>query len=345
MKKFIIVCTLATYAMPAWSHSKWFSDWEQHPSVVSRDVLLSTGWLATLALAIFAVYLSFFLWHRLAVGIGFDSLENRLHRIPQESHYQILALAIIASIALCWQQQVTLAPELAHQSPWLNGAQMAALVMGVMPGFRLLLPILILSLYAGSCFYFGPFHMIDYLHCLGIALCLWCWRPGATEESILRGRRLLARFTGLSLCWLGLEKIILPQWSLEVIANRPWLTMGLPEDFFIQAAGLTEFTIGFFIMLGLWVRVSALVLSVLMVFTATIFGEREILGHLPIHAILILLILTPTTDSHHPPVTSVRAFMKAGLYTARYVVVLFGLGAIYYFLALDHYTPVQSLAG
>ena len=316
------------------AHSKWFSSWQQDTSITDPGLLLHQQWLLVMCLAVLGVYFGLCLWHALPENLGMRIL-SRLEDMPRDCLYRILAIAAVMSVALCWKNNVILAPELGHTSNLVSLSQFAILTLGLMQGFRLLLPALLLLLYVSGVVAYGPVHMIDYMHYLGMALCLHFWRPGASEPQNAWGWLSLRALTGFSLCWLGLEKVVHPQWSLEVVAGKPWLAMGLPVDFFVKAAAMTEFTIGFFILAGLWVRVSALVLSILMLFTASFFGMREILGHLPIHAVLIVLMMAPPSSACSTNQRKLwpQVLYKAGCHTTLYVMVLVGTGTAYYLLA------------
>ncbi|MDC0662358.1 DoxX family protein [Marinobacter sp. SS21] len=331
------ITLLITLSLPlqANAHSKWFSRWQDNLEPATVGYLAQWSWLALVVFALLAVFLSVCLWHSLPHGLG-PRLTTLTDRVQNQSYYRILAIAAVMSIALCWRDGVILTPELAHDSVLVSLIQFGLITLGLLPQYRVLLPLLLASLYVVGAANVGPLHMLDYAHCLGIALCLWHWRASTGDRKIQEGLRILQITTGFSLCWLGMEKVIHPQWSLEVLALKPWLSMGLPESFFVKSAALVEFTIGFFLLTGLWTRLSALILSLLMAFTATLFGIQEILGHLPIHAVLLVLIIAPVqppaelASAARPPLIA-----TAGRYTALYLLVMATLGGVYYGFALQ----------
>ncbi len=331
------ITLLITLLLPlqANAHSKWFSQWQHNLEPATLGHLTQWSWLALVAVALLAVFISACLWHSLPQGLG-HRLATLTGQLQNQTYHRILAITAVMSIALCWRDGVILTPELAYDSVLVSLVQFGIITLGLLPQYRILLPLLLLSLYLIGISSVGPLHMLDYAHCLGIALCLWHWRTATDDRKIQEGLRILQLTTGFSLCWLGMEKVIHPQWSLEVLALKPWLSMGLPENFFVKSAALVEFTIGFFLLTGQWTRLSALVLSLLMAFTATLFGIQEILGHLPIHAVLLVLIIAPVRRSAEPVnAVSPPLIATAGRYTLLYLIVMATLGGAYYGFALQ----------
>lgn len=330
------IMLLAALSLPlhAEAHSKWFSPWHDTIAPENLAYLAQPTWLVLIVSALGAVFLSVCLWHSLALRLE-HQLVAMTNRIQNQTYYYILAIAAVMSIALCWRDGVILAPELAYESPLISLIQFGIISLGLLPRFRSVLPVLLIALYGAGCIIAGPLHMLDYAHIPGIALCLWHWRSITSDQNVQTGLRLLQMTTGFALCWLGMEKVIHPQWSLDVLALKPWLSMGLPESFFVKSAALVEFTIGFFFLTGLWTRASAFILSLLMAFTATLFGIQEIVGHLPLHAILLLFIIAPARSPANLASASWRNLMiTAGRYTTLYLFVIVTLGSAYYGFAL-----------
>lgn len=332
-RKFLALSVLLTILLlppAAQAHSKWFSHWHDNLKPVALDTLVQWPWLALVGFSTLAVYLGVYLWYVLPEGVGRQIVEL-FEQIPHEVRYYTLATAAVMSIALCWRAEVILTPELKYSSAIISLAQFGIITLGVLPQFRTILPLLLTTLYLIAGYSVGPVHMLDYMHLLGIALCLWQWRKHTSDEQIEKGLLIIRITTGFSLSWLGMEKVVYPDWSLEVLAQQPWLSMGLPGKFFVQSAALVEFTIGFFFILGVWVRLAALVLSILMGFTATVFGVEEIVGHLPIHAILVLLITAPAKPPRHLLVAyGYSTLIAAGRQAVLYLLAMGVLGGLYY---------------
>ena len=97
---------------------------------------------------------------------------------------------------------------------------------------------------------------------------------------------LLYATVGFSLCWVGLEKLVYPAWSLYLLEQHPQLALGFPPDFFLMGAAFVELALGYLLLIGLFGRPLALVITVVFLMTTLVFGKLEVIGHTPLHAAL-----------------------------------------------------------
>lgn len=80
----------------------------------------------------------------------------------------------------------------------------------------------------------------------------------------------------------------------QVALNR---LVGLPDGWFVWAAGATELAIGLVIASGQITRPVMAVGAALFTVTLFVFGWPELLGHLPLFGIMFLLFIAPNADT------------------------------------------------
>jgi len=336
MKKLLLTISVSVisglcYPVKAFSHVKWFSSYKDNMTPVSLDMLGNYQNLIFLFLAIGAIFLSRFSSSSMT-GFFTNGLVLTRNPVIRDSLYKFLQVSLFVTVLLCWHYGVILSPELPVNNKSVTVIQFLIIVIGFVPVLRKLLPVGILLLFMISIYQAGLFHMLDYMYMLGVAWFIWEIQNNNTEHTFNRAMYVLYFTTGFSLCWVGIEKLIYPHWAEDILYQQPLLALGMPYNFFIRGAAFVEFTIGFFFIIQLWPRACAAALSVLMVFTTFIFGMTEIVGHLLIHAILILFIyLGSVRDDalalHSRPVTI--SLVCSSIYMISFV----GLTGIYYFVA------------
>ena len=107
---------------------------------------------------------------------------------------------------------------------------------------------------------------------------------------------------GLGIAFNALtEKLLNEPLARSLIERYPQIALnrlvGLPDEWFIWAAGTTELTIGLVIMSGQLTRPVMAVGAVLFSVTLFVFGWPELLGHLPLFGIMFLLFVAPNADT------------------------------------------------
>ncbi|OXS78068.1 hypothetical protein [Domibacillus enclensis] len=143
----------------------------------------------------------------------------------------------------------------------------------------------------------GVFHMLDYGFYLAIIAVLLIGKT-RFENS---GFPLLYLGTGLSLCWVAVEKWVYPTMTLDIVANHHVPTFGFEPALFIVMAAFIEFVVGYLLVVGILNRVVGLVVTVLFIMTSMLFGFTEIIGHFMIHVILIIFIIEGVSF-YNPPI-------------------------------------------
>lgn len=143
----------------------------------------------------------------------------------------------------------------------------------------------------------GMFHMVDYLFYLAIAAALFVQK---TKYKHI-GMPALYLGTGLSLCWVAVEKWIYPMMTMDVMVEHHIPTFGFSIKTFIVLSAFIEFVVGYLMMVGVLNRLLSVVLTGLFILTTTVFGGVEVSGHFIIHVILVVFIIEGTSF-YKPPI-------------------------------------------
>jgi hypothetical protein len=125
-------------------------------------------------------------------------------------------------------------------------------------------------------------------------------RFGAIEPSSRRlGWALLAMRVGVGVALIALaftEKFTNPVLARETLADYPALNvfslvgMHMPTDTFIVVAGSIELLFGLLVISGAMPQVAVLVAAVPFNATLVLFGQTELVGHLPVYGVFLALL-------------------------------------------------------
>ena len=168
----------------------------------------------------------------------------------------------------------------------------------------------------------GAFHLADYPIFLGVAAYLAL----TGMQSNFFGKRALdvVRYAAaITLMWASIEKWAYPEWSFPLFVQYPNMTLGFDQEFYMQAAGVIEFTLAFAL---LWTplvrRVAAILLSAMFISAIFEFGKIDAIGH----ALIIVVLLAIAADNAPAPVRRWRSAWIPAAYGAALVVFI----GIYY---------------
>jgi hypothetical protein len=325
----------------AYAHVKWFADFTFADEPLSVGQVLTPTLIALIALT--SVVLGALVWveprlHGLGLYRGIEkALEARRHRA-----LDVMRIGVGVTMLLNWQADALLVPELSIGSEWLGWFQFAIALLLLdrrttpFAGGGLIL------LYAAGIYQFGFFHMLDYPYYAGAGYFLIV--AGSKNEK-LAGTALPALYltVGFSLCWVALEKLVYPGWGLYILEQNPQLTLGLDMGFFLKAAAMVEFGLGFILIIGLLERPIALVITLVFFTTTLVFGKLEVIGHTALHAALIVFLLEGVGRTYRPPYTFHEKMPLRVAFGAVNVVVLFFLLLVpYTWAARSLYEHVQT---
>lgn len=303
-----LVAGLAAWPAPASAHVKWFAAYDVAAAPAPLGGVLTSQFLLVLGGFTLLVFAGFVLdrlaarrWPR-GIGpaarpmgcpagrpTGREEIEDRLLRAGFGAFF----------VALFAMGGVILTPELRTGAGWPSWLQLGIAASMLSARSCVLGGIGILVLYGYGVALYGVFHLTDYPLFLGIAAWLALTSCRAAR---LRAARLPVLCASLcaSLMWAAVEKWAYPQWTLPLLAERPYLTLGIPPREFMVLAGFVEFALAFHILTGLGLlRLGIGGLGLIFLAAIADFGRLDAIGHLPILVTLAALFLHGPTALHH----------------------------------------------
>lgn len=285
------------------AHVKWFAPYivGAAPRPVAATLHDPWFWTAILLVIIFfaATRLIERTWLGQAVLAGFDRVFDPLWSRADDFMRVTTGAFFVALFAV---GGVYLTPDLKTPAEWVSWAQLL-IAAGIFS--RRTMPISaagIVALWALALRDYDLFHLLDYL-ALGLAVAGYLVLEASPNEAWRRHRFEVLRWgVAIALMWSSLEKFAYPEWFYPLVAEKPFLTFGIPRDMFIPMAGVAEFTLGFaFLWTPLVRRLSAV--SLFVIFNAAVypFGRIDMVGHALIMAIIVLIAADHTREVHFAP--------------------------------------------
>jgi uncharacterized membrane protein YphA (DoxX/SURF4 family) len=292
-------------------HVKWFVDPHGYPT--DYGLLLSLPVIAGFALALLATGVAYLVQHYIPEPKVVRGLE-RFARTGPLALRIALGLSLLASAVAGWLFVPSLAVE-------RNAAGQALLAVEAFCGLLMLsglftryaaLVLAMLGIVAMVPFSFES--ILEQVHILGIAVFLFIAGPGivsldglrrahvalAHEQAPAAALALLRIAMGFGIAYGALtEKLLNPALSEALLVRMPFLNLlapfGIGDPAFIWLAGTTELAIGVVILSGQITRPVMVVGFVL--FTVTLVGLPELIGHFPFYGIMLTLLVSPNADS------------------------------------------------
>jgi hypothetical protein len=321
----------AALALPAplLAHVKWFSHFTfaDRPRTL-REVLTPT-FFALALLSMVTIGVLALLDRRLADVAWYRRVNDWLSA-RSDSAVLVMRVGLGVGLLLSWQADALLAPELSVASaPSLGWLQFACACLLLFDRTVPIAGVGVMALFGVGVLRAGFFHMLDYVLYLGAGYYLAVSRARAPT---VRGSGLPALYlaVGFSLCWVALEKLVYPQWGLDVLGQRPQLALGLDTRFFLTATAFVEFSLGYLLIINLLQRPMALLITLTFFTTTLVFGKLEVVGHTPIHAALIVFLLEGPGRVYPPPIAFHRRLsLRTAFAAVNFAVLLAALLAPY----------------
>jgi hypothetical protein len=294
---------LALLSSPAisYAHVKWFSRFSFADRPMTLAEVINPLFLGLLVLSMVVIGLLVVIDRWLTQHDTFQRFEMWMSDHKEQSTL-VMRVAMGATFLLCWQADAMLVPELKISSPFIGWLQFVLALLLIFPQTTPLAGLGLGGLYFYGATQFGIFYMLDYLHYIGIALFLILSNEQRLQVRAIRLPILYAT-VGFSLSWLALEKIVYPDWALYLLEQNPQLTMGLPVIFFLTSAAFVEFSLGYLLIICLFQRPLALVITLVFFTTTAVFGKVEVIGHTTLHAALIIFLLNGPGTVYRAPIT------------------------------------------
>jgi hypothetical protein len=325
-----VLLTCSSMANMAWAHIKWFKPYNINEAPLPIGQVLTKTFICFFIGSVVFVYL-FFMADRYAYKKGIlVKFDESLHVFDNFSiHIMRICGGIFFLTLWCYgyfnNQMSFMTPELKTDMPWVLWLQ---LVIGLCAFSRYTVAALgagIVVLYVTAAYYYGIYHMLDYIIFVGVAyfyIATTIPNPGWKKSGFI----VMYAVTGICFLWIAMEKFAYPQWTFPLLTENPDLLMGLPQEPYMIFAGFVEFVI-VFLLLGaasVVTRLIALVFEAIFVLAIFKFGLIDAVGHLMIIAILFVMIVRGPTDARgilvmREKTAKMEAYFMTGLYYLAFV--------------------------
>jgi len=290
---------LLAAATPVRAHVKWFVDASFGNAPLSFSEAVTPTFLALLALSLVTISLLVLAEERLTGARWYGSVNGWLSARQNQSDV-VMRVAAAAVLLMNWQAGAMLVPEFTVQNAAIGWFQFLLALLLLFPTSTPIAGAGMIALYLYAVSRFGLFHMLDYLHYPGVGLFLALNRAPARVRALQIP--VLYSSIGFSLCWVGLEKIVYPEWGLILLREHPQLALGFPIEFFLTGAAFVEISLGFLLILGVLERPLAATITLVFFLTTLVFGKTEVIGHTLLHGALIVFLLRGTGEMYRPPI-------------------------------------------
>lgn len=330
MNRYLMILIVFLYMLPAsaYAHVKWFNETDAERAPIETIITPLFGFLAVFS----AVLISFlpFVLKKLRTHKPSVKLESRVASLRAYTFW-ILQYGTALSLIIQIIQGNLFALELmALEGIWL-WLTILVVVLLLIP-MRVTVrsaAVILLFLYFVTIYVHSWLHMLDYVFYLGIIFIFFFYRTRLNLWTF----PFLYLTTGFSLCWVAVEKWVYPNMSADVIINHDIFTFGFAPGTFAMMLGFVEFVVGYLLIIGLLNRLLALVLTGIFFSTALLFGWLELVGHFPIHVILLTFIIEGVSF-YKPPVSfHERTWQQILFISVNFIFVLSFMVLMYYRLA------------
>ncbi|GAB4531484.1 MAG: hypothetical protein OHK0046_52270 [Anaerolineae bacterium] len=284
-----VVLLLLIPSAAASAHVKWFADFAFTDRPLPLQDAITPTVIALTLLSMAGVGVLVFVDRRLDAIPGYQRISQWL---ADRRALSTLALRIGAGITLLlsWQADALLVPELPITSAFVGWMQFVLALLLIFPFTVPVAGVGIIGLWVIGVVDYGLFYMMDYLVFIGVGVFLIVSQAREVRVRAL-GVPALYFTLGFSLAWLGVEKLIYPEWGLYILQQNPQLALGFPFRFFLTGAAFVEITLGYLLIIGLMGRPLSLVVTLVFFGTTLVFGKTEVIGHTILHAALIVFLL------------------------------------------------------
>jgi hypothetical protein len=275
------------------AHVKWFCAFDVAGQPRNLENVLCANFELLVGAAILVLLMGC-LVERTPVGDGMNRAFDRVFS-PLQSNTELMFRAGCGFffVAIWAAGGILLTPELKTTSTAI-GVLHLAIAAGMLSRRTMPLSALgIVVLFVVAILQYGAFHLTDYVIFLGVAAYLAL----AGAQSSFFGKRpldIVRWAAAITLMWASVEKWAFPQWSFPLLSDNPAMTLGYDAEFFMQAAGVIEFTLAFaLIWTPLVRRVAAIILAAGFMSAIVQFGKIDAIGH----ALIIVVLIAVAADN------------------------------------------------
>lgn len=278
------------------AHVKWFTELEPYKESIENilsPLFIVISLIVSIILAILPQVLPILMqWKPLA------KIDKKLDGFRKYSRYVLkygTAIALIVQVSL----GTIFAPEIEVHNGLTIVLTWASIAFLLIPHHYATKAgaLILLILFIQTANNISVFHMLDYGFYLAIILVLLIGNTKWENWSF----PFLYLGTGLSLCWVAVEKWVYPKMSIDIIQQHHVPTFGFEPEIFVILSAFIEFIVGYLLVVGILNRLLAFVLTGIFILTTTVFGWIELAGHFMIHVILIIFIIEGVSF-YKPPI-------------------------------------------
>jgi hypothetical protein len=307
------------------AHVKWFT--EVQPEKVPLEQIISTLFISiTIAVSILLAIVTQLL-PRLSRFSNLQYLDHKLDSFRKYSS-SLLKYGIAMSLLIQLMTNSIFVPEFAIEH-WIDMVLLWTTIICFLIPHHLVTKagaILMFGMLINVTIEAGIFHMLDYgfyFAIVGVFLIdktrFMAWRFP-----------LLYLGTGLSLCWVALEKFVFPAMAMDIIKQHGVPVFGFQPEVFVVIAAFIEFVVGYLLVVGILNRLLSIVLTFIFISTTMLFGWTELIGHFPIHVILLTFIIEGVSF-YKPPVQMHKTIIDQMIFVSlNFIFVLLTFLVIYY---------------
>lgn len=317
----------------AWAHAKWFADHDVTASPSNLSELLNLSFIGFGLLSVIGVFVAVYFESKfVALNQYVSKARQSIHqRLPHDWPLTLLRISLLVFFTSIWTiGDVILTPELKHNSLYVLALQTLVIIALVSKRTAYIASVGIMLLWSYGVWMYGAFHLTDYLIFVGIAVFVFMQSRGIHP---LLSYGILYGSISATLQWGGIEKFAYPEWSFQILNAREYLTMGIPNEVFMNAAGFVEFPMAFLLLATSGISFVLIATGLTSIFLAAIieFGKIDAIGHLAIIACLVLMLLKgPSPINRWFAQLGNQPVARATYTTLIYFTSLLGFFALYY---------------
>jgi hypothetical protein len=306
------ILTNAVWADDASAHVKWFCAFDVAGQPRNLENVLCANFELLVGVAVLALVMGC-LVERTPVGVGMNRAFDRVFsELQVNTELMFRAGCGFFFVAIWAAGGILLTPELKTTSTAIGFLHLA-IAAGML--WRRTLPLSalgILVLFMVAILQYGAFHLADYPVFLGVAAYLALIGVRGTFFGN-RPLDVVRWAAAITLMWASIEKWAYPQWTFPLINDNPAMTFGYDPEFFMQAAGVVEFTLAFaLIWTPLVRRVAAIMLAATFISAIAQFGKIDAIGH----ALIIVVLVAIAADNVSVPERRWNSLLAPAAYCA-----------------------------
>ncbi|QOR67356.1 DoxX family membrane protein [Cytobacillus suaedae] len=322
---FVIVGGVLLTPLFAEAHVKWFTDVQPEKETI-QNILSPFFMVMALLSALILSVLPQLLPKLMKIPYVGD-IDKKLDNFRRFSRY-LLKYGTAVTLIIQVVSGTIFAPEFLIENSWETVLIWAAIITLLIPNHYAtkIGASIILALFLYVLSNVGLFHMLDYGFYLAIIFVLLIGKTRLENW----GFPFLYLGTGLSLCWVAVEKWVYPVMSVDIIHNHNVPTFGFAPEQFIVMAAFIEFIVGYLLVVGVLNRILSVVLTLIFFSTTLLFGVTEIIGHFMIHVVLVIFIIEGVSF-YNPPIRIHKSIIDQMIFVfLNYIFVLATFILIYY---------------